>query len=826
MASGLPKKNQLTDLLARHTEPRHARDIARELDLDPKSYRALVRILDDMSREGLVIAIPGDRYKLARRGAKGLPRNEAPPKSAAKPSGREPTRTPNRAPARDELEGILTVNARGFGFVATGEKDDVYVPKEALGSAMQGDKVRVAIVGRSNRGVEGAITEIIARSTKRVAGVLRRRGKSAWLEPDDTRIRGPIVLTADVDLRGPEGNSGKDGDAAVVTITRFPTSPDENPEGRLDAVLGTPGELSVETQKILITAQIEELHGEAAVAEAEAYGLEVPVAMLEGREDLTHIPLPTIDPEDARDHDDAVWVERSGDGGYRAYIAIADVSSYVRPGTKLDEEARARGCSVYLPNRAIPMLPRALSSNLCSLLPDVIRLCLCAIVDLDSSGNIRKTKLVRGFMKSAAKLTYGGVARALGFSELPPRDPKADAMVDGLRVANELSRLLRGKRMKRGALDFELPEAKIILHEKGHPVDVLKRTQDPGVSKAYQLIEELMLLANEVVATWLAEQNVPTIYRIHSPPDQEKVVRFLDMCAELGIQADAEATQNPTALAELLKSFKGHESESVLNMLLLRSMKQATYDVANVGHFGLASKAYLHFTSPIRRYPDLVVHRSVHALVQNQKVDRSNQAVEELQASAVLASTNERKAMEVERAVADLYRCSLMRDKVGMIFEGKVTAMVGSGIFVALESPFVDVLIRFEDLGPDRYELDDSGLRVVGGRSGDTISLGQSIVVEIIDVAMLRRTVYAKRAAREGEAFVPNRQPNRGRTSVRGRDRDGAQAKGQRGRGQGQGRKERPGKPGAARPGPSRGKNPARQVQKKTQKFGKSKKRR
>ena len=822
MASGLPKKNQLTDLLARHTEPRHARDIARELDLDEKSYRALVRILDDMSREGLVIAIPGDRYKLARRGAKGLPRGtperEAPPKSA-KSGGRDSSRTPNRAPARDELEGFLTVNARGFGFVATGAKDDVYVPKEALGSAMQGDKVRVAIVGRSNRGAEGAITEIIARSTKRVAGVLRRRGKSAWLEPDDTRIRGPIVLTADVDIRGPEGNSGKDGDAAVVTITRFPTSPDENPEGRLDAVLGTPGELSVETQKILITAQIEELHGEAAVAEAEAYGLEVPASMLEGRDDLTHIPLPTIDPEDARDHDDAVWVERTADGGYRAYVAIADVSSYVRPGTKLDEEARARGCSVYLPNRAIPMLPRALSSNLCSLLPDVIRLCLCAIVDVDSGGNVRKTKLVRGYMKSAAKLTYGGVARALGFSEQPPRDPKADAMVEGLRIANELSRLLRGKRMKRGALDFELPEAKIILHEKGHPVDVLKRTQDPGVTKAYQLIEELMLLANEVVARWLSEQNVPTIYRIHSPPDQEKIVRFLDMCAELGIQADAEATQDPTALAEILKSFKGHESESVLNMLLLRSMKQATYDTANVGHFGLASKAYLHFTSPIRRYPDLVVHRSVHALVQHQKVDRSNQAVEELQASAVLASTNERKAMEVERAVADIYRCALMRDKVGMIFEGKVTAMVGSGIFVALESPFVDVLVRFEDLGPDRYELDDSGLRVVGARSGDTISLGQSIVVEIVDVAMLRRTVYAKRAAREGETFVPNRQPNRGR-NARGRDRDRDRGPAKHERGKPHGKGERHGKP-------SRGKNPARAVQKKTQKFtNKSKKRR
>ncbi len=860
MASGLPKKNEILDLLAKDGAPQKLRDIAGRLGRHDK-IGAIGRMLDDLSHEGLVVALPGDAYKLRRREPKGLPKREDAPRSHGPKShdakshspkshgpkshgpkshdakshdtrshGPKSRRTEHAEPAhaprsrRSEpelLEGVLTVNQRGFGFVATGTGNDVFVPREALSGALHGDRVKVSVVGRNARGLEGAIAEIVQRQTKRVAGVLRRRGKSAWLEPDDTRVRGPIVLTASMDVTGPEGNSGNDGDAAVVTITRFPTSPEENPEGRLDAVLGRPGELNVEVQKILVTEQIEELHGEAAVAEAEAYGLEVPVAMLEGREDLTHIPLPTIDPEDARDHDDAVWVERLPDGGYRAWIAIADVSSYVRPGTKLDEEARARGCSVYLPSRAIPMLPRALSSNLCSLLPDVIRLCLCAVVELDAGANIKKTRLVRGFMKSAAKLTYGGVARALGFTDAPPREPKADAMVEGLRIANDLSRLLRGKRMKRGALDFELPEAKIVLDEDGKPIDVKKRTQDPGVTKAYQLIEELMLLANEVVAQTLSGDAIPTIYRIHQPPDQEKIVRFLDMCAQLGIAADAEATQDPRALSELLKSFKGHESEAVLNMLLLRSMKQATYDTANLGHFGLASKAYVHFTSPIRRYPDLVVHRAVHARALGQKIDKSQQAVTDLQTAAVMASTNERKAMEVERSVSDLYRAALMRDKVGSFFEGSVTAMVGSGVFVALDSPFVDVLLRWEDLGADRYELDDSGLRAVGQRSGNSIALGDRLMVEVIDVSIIRRTVYGKRAAsadgedgpresrggRRGNGKPQKHAPRGKHEPARGRERPGARAH------DGQGPKRDGGK--------KKHKNAARQVQKKQKKFGK-----
>ncbi len=773
MPKRLPSRTQIEAVLVTDDRPWHVGEISKALDVDRDDEEAMVRILDGLVLDGVVSPRPGLKYKLVgvaqksalgdglgvyrserfeRTERKGLPRREAPvPSSTSSSSSSSSAQDPVRPPVRrnsDEREGVLSVNPRGFGFVSSigAQGDDVFIGADALHSAMNGDKVIVRIRNRGPRGAEGEITKILDRGTKRVAGVLRRRGKSAWLEPDDNRVRGPISLPSAMDSSGPEGNSGNDGDAAIVIITRYPELEGENPEGKIDVVLGRPGELRVEIAKILAMAQIQETHSEDAVAEAEAFGITVPEAMLEGREDLTHIPLPTIDPEDARDHDDAVWVERAEDGGYIAWIAIADVSSYVTPGTKLDEEAKARGCSIYLPDRAIPMLPRALSSNLCSLLPDQIRLCLCVEARLDASGKLTGSRVIRGFMKSAAKLTYGGVARALGFSEIPPQDPKADAMVEGLKVAYELSRLLRGRRMKRGALDFDLPEPKIIMDPAtGDVKDVTRRSEDAGVKRAYQLIEELMLLANETVATWLVARELPTVFRIHEAPDEKKLEKLSAMCEQLGLDFDVEATRDPKQLQALLKTFAEHKLANVLNMLLLRSMKQAAYDVRNLGHFGLASLAYLHFTSPIRRYPDLVVHRTTHKVALGQKVKTDDDALEELREAALASSVAERKAMEVERDIVDLHRCMLMRNYIGERYEGTVTGLVGSGVFVVLDQPFVDVLIRLEDLGGDSYTLDDDGLFVVGGRSGDRVGLGDKLVVEIIDVAILRRTIYGRR---------------------------------------------------------------------------------
>ena len=715
-------------LLAEERRALHVNEIATRLDLEAGAHVALQRLLDDLSFDGSVIPLSGQRFRLADE---------------------------QREEHGKTAEGMLNVNPRGFGFVvATGLDADVYVPPESMGGALHGDSVEVRVVSRSRRGVEGVVVRVRKRRPARVAGTLRIRGKSAWLEPDDVRIRGPIVLDR------ASAEKGEDGAAAVARILRFPELPDENPEGEIEAVLGAPGDPKVEVLKILLREGIEEPHPADAVAEAEAYGTEVAQEALVGREDLTGIPLPTIDPEDARDHDDAVWVVRNPeDGSYRAWIAIADVSTYVRPGTALDRSALARGNSIYLPDRAIPMLPRALSSNLCSLLPGVIRLCLCVIVDLDAAGVVKDSRVVEGYMRSAAKLTYPGVARALGFTELPEPSPEAEAMKADLAVMWDLACILRTHRMRRGALDFDLPEARVILDPAtGTPVDVKKRTHDPGVSKAYQLIEEMMLLANETCARYLVERDVPAIFRFHGQPDETKLERFATLCGELGVKFETEDALDPRKLSTFLKKISAHPQKQVLHMLLLRAMRQAVYSVDNAAHFGLASVAYLHFTSPIRRYPDIIVHRGLRAILHKEPVDSSDAAIETLRSAAATASECERKGMDIEREVMDLHRALLMRDRVGAIYEGRVTGLVGSGVFVNVDDPFIDVLVRMESLGPDSYALDDEALRVIGQRSGDRIALGDPMMVIIEDVSILRRTVYGRRLVSPEERLEKKRE--------------------------------------------------------------------
>jgi ribonuclease R len=651
---------------------------------------------------------------------------------------RNPEKSSPSRPSRT-FEGLLTMNPRGFGFVAGGAgSDDVYVPPDAIGGALHGDRVMVTVVAQSDRGLEGRIEKVVKRRSPRVAGVLRRRGKSSWLEPDDSRLRGPIVLSD-------PGKQAKDGDAAVVSITRFPDFQDENPEGDLVMVLGAPGEPTVEIAKILVREDVREQHSEGALREAETFAQQLQGQSHAGRTDLRQIPLPTIDPEDARDHDDAVWVERHGDG-YRAWIAIADVSEFVQPGSELDEEALSRGCTVYLPTRAIPMLPTALAADLCSLLPERERLCLCVIADLDPNGVLKSYDIVEGVMRSAAMLTYGGVARTLGFSETPPKSAAAEAFKKDLKVMDELTRKLRKSRMNRGALDLDLPEARVLVDPTtGAPTDVVRRAQDPGVKRAYSMIEELMLLANEAVALWLGNRKAPTVYRIHGPPDEGKLERLGEVAERLGVEFDPDAMKEPLGVSRFLQRIQKHERKQVLEMLLLRSLKQAAYDTTNIGHFGLASKNYVHFTSPIRRYPDVQVHRAVKAILRGTKPDTSPAAREALQLSATLSSARERAVMDIEREVVDLYRCLLMREHVGETFEGTVSALVGSGAFISLDAPFVDVLVRYEAMGPDQYNLSDDELSVVGARSGDTISLGDRLLVTIEDVAILRRQTYGRR---------------------------------------------------------------------------------
>jgi ribonuclease R len=717
MARALPGRSDIQHLLRAEGRALHVSELGAKLQLRPGSRRQLRELLEQLVLDGTLSALPGDRFGVAE--AKGL----------------------------ESWEGALSVHPRGFAFVNATGREDVFVPPTGIGAALHGDMVEVGIVARTPRGLEGRVQKIVRRRPVRIPGVLRRRRKSAWLEPDDERIRGPIVIV------GGDLGDASDGAAAVVSITRFPEAPDEALEGELQSVLGTPGDAQVEVAKILARDNIQEERDPGAQRDAEARAAALTPVSLTGRRDLRKVPFLTIDPVDARDHDDAIHIERRPEG-YRAFIAIADVSEYVQSGTALDLDASARCFTTYLPDRAVPMLPSLLAAVHCSLLPRQDRYALVAVVDLDKEAGVQRFRLVEAVVHVAALLTYEDAACALGFIEEEPKNPEAKLYKKDLRALAELAKKLRKLRMKRGALDLDLPEPKVELDkETGRPIAVTRRAKNPGIVGAYQLVEELMLLANERVARWLSSKKSPAVYRVHAPPDPERLEQLGLAAQKLGVPFEADTLESSLGVARWMKRIAKHPLRVVLEGLMLRSMKLAQYDIVNVGHFGLASEAYLHFTSPIRRYPDLLVHRICKALLRGGPVVTDPVAIEALRASTTRASEVERVVMQAEREVVDLYRCLLMQDKVGEVYEARVSGLAGSGIYSVLDDPFVDVLMRYESLGPDRYEQGDDGLSVVGRRSGDRIALGDRVTLVIEDVALLRRTIYGRRVP-PAEVFV------------------------------------------------------------------------
>ena len=733
----------IIDLLANQRRALHIAEIGTRLGVDDRA--ALASALDDLVYDGMISQRTGRRYRIA------------------------PDAKISRA---EDVEGILHCNPRGFGFVkSTGAVDDVYVPEDALAGAMHRDRVRARVVAQTRRGHEGEIVEVLDRGLTRVVGVLRGRPGQRRLEPDDTRLRGPMQLQVEGD------DDVEAGLAVVAELTRYPDAARESPCAKLVAVLGKPGEPDVEVAKVLAAHGIGEDHSPEAEAEAKAYGDAPDPAELARREDLTDVPLVTIDPHDARDHDDAIWVERDDDGRYCAWIAIADVSHYVRPGTALDAEALDRGCSVYLPDRAVPMLPHALSTRLCSLLPDVERLCLCLFVELDATGTVRRSRIIEGKMRSRAFLSYDAVARALSFTTEPKRDPKAEAMRHDLRVIWDLASLRRTKRLRRGALDLDVPEVRIAVDDDTRaPLAISQRSDDPGVRKAYRIVEEMMLLANEVVARHMLKEEIDSIYRIHGAPEPEKVERFAAACEALGVPFDSEDAEDPKRLSKFVRRLDSRADKTTLHGLLLRAMQQARYATDNIGHFGLASTAYLHFTSPIRRYPDLIVHRQLRG---------QHGDPDELRAAALRSSDKERNAMETEREVGDLYRAIYMTRHVGDRFEASVQAVTPGGVWVRIDEPFVSALISLDALGQDQYEADETGLVATGVRSGDRVALGDRLLVVIEDVSIVRRAVYARRVVQQqGDT----RQLSKKERKRKRRDQARSARKGRKG-GRGRGRK-------------------------------------
>jgi ribonuclease R len=616
-----------------------------------------------------------------------------------------------------QAEGRLEVNPRGFGFVVDTGGPDVFVPPKSFGGAVHGDRVRVWLrVDRGAPGPEGQVMEVVERGHRQWVGRLVRAGRLWLVEPRDDRL--PVVRVG----RGRSRRRVPAGTLVRVEVTDWPETPRGPAVGRVVEVLGTEGLPGLDMRLLMEEQGLPTGFPPEVLQEAEALPHGVRAEDLAGRDDLRDRFIVTIDGADAKDLDDAISVERTPDG-YEVGVHIADVSYYVREGSALDREARTRGTSVYLVDRVIPMFPEALSNQLCSLNPRQDRLTVSVFVALAEDGSVRGARFARTVIRSRHRLTYEAVNAALA-GESGPLDP----IRPWLLLAHEVAEQLHRRRRERGAIDFDLPEPRVELGGDGVPVALGVRDRGP----AERLIEEFMLLANEAVARRLTERQLPGIWRIHEPPAGDKLDVFREMAASLGYRLPARTS--PKALQRLLDDCAGTPEERVLRTALLRSMQQARYAAENTGHFGLATSCYTHFTSPIRRYPDLFVHRVLVAhLADGMTADQAVRWAAEAPVVAALASERERQAQDAERASVQLKQVQYMADKLGEEFDAVISGVAAFGLFVQLDT-LVEGLVRLEDLPDDAYELEASRFTLVGRRTGTRYRIGDPVRVSVIRV--------------------------------------------------------------------------------------------
>jgi len=642
----------------------------------------------------------------------------------------------------DRIIGRITVHPAGYGFVATEAGETVFVPAKFRGTSLDGDRVAVD-TWPGVRGTEGRVSEVLARGRARLTGILRRVGRAVYLEPDDPRISSDYgrVALEDAPL-------GKDGDAIVIEITRYPDAARRELGGKLLKVLGDPEDPRTEIEKILACAVIPIEFPDEAAAQAKQTQPELGAADLADRIDLRDRRFATIDPETARDFDDALCIEDGPHGGPRVWVAVADVSHYVRWGDALDKEAAIRGVSVYLPDRVIPMLPHQLSAGICSLNPLVDRCAMVVRLDYTDEADLADVGYAAAVIRSKGRLDYPGVAAALE-GDFRGRREEYRQWAAELERLDALARILRKKRQTRGALELELSEPKVVLDADDPRLvrDVVKAKGDPAVKQAYQLVEEFMIAANEAVGHFFRRRAAATVWRVHAPPKSDRVATLAELLGAYGIVVDIEEAVTPLGMKQVLDQIADKPGAQALSLLVLRTLTQAVWDTVPIGHFGLASGDYLHFTSPIRRYPDLLVHRLLKYHLHREGhasgggYTTAPPAIDELTKLAHASSGHERRAMEAEREAVAMYRAYLMRDQVGQRFDGVVSAVTSFGAFVEIEEPFVEGLIKLDSLGDDRFSYDEVHMRLSGERTGTTIELGDQVTVEINNISVVRRRI-------------------------------------------------------------------------------------
>jgi len=626
-------------------------------------------------------------------------------KSGTKPaSGRRAARVEQAL-----VEGRIEAHPDGHGFlVADGAAVRVFLPAAEMRQVLHGDRAAGRITGEDHRGrPSGEIVEVIARAHRRVVGRLHAEHGVLFLIPSDRRIAQDIVVPP------AEAGRAKPGEIATVELIAQPTR-HAQPIGRIAEILGHYSDAGIEIEIALRKFDLPHEFVKQALSETRRLPDAVREEDLEGRRDLRSLPFVTIDGETAKDFDDAVYARREGKG-FHLWVAIADVSHYVRHGAALDAAARERGTSVYFPRRVIPMLPEKLSNGLCSLNPGVDRLAMACEMRIAPEGTVDAYEFYPTVIRSRARLTYTAVWATLSNRE-------ADAQLSTL---YDCYRVLARERVRRGAIDFESIETRMEFDARGR----IRRIVPESRNDAHRLIEECMLAANVCAGAFLAERAHPALYRVHDVPAPEKVAALRDFLAELGLQIGGGERPRPKDYAQLLERIRARPDYGLLQTILLRSLKQAVYSPDNVGHFGLAFDAYVHFTSPIRRYPDLVVHRAIKAALAGRRYE-----VADWGALGLHCSETERRADDASRDVENWLKCQYMQEHVGSVFGGRITGVTAFGLFVTLDAYYVDGLVHISELGRDYFRHDAARHLLLGERSGRRFRLADPMQVKLVRV--------------------------------------------------------------------------------------------
>lgn len=706
-ANPIPSREFILEHLTKREKPASRDELAVELHIEgEEQLEGLRRRLRAMERDGQLVFTRRQCYALPER--------------------------------LDLVKGTVIGHRDGYGFLRVeGRKDDLYLSSEQMKTCIHGDQVLAQPLGADRKGRrEARIVRVLVPKTSQIVGRYFTEAGVGFVVPDDSRLSFDILIPPDQIM------GARMGFVVVVELTQRPTRRTKA-VGKIVEVLGDNMGTGMAVDIALRTHEIPYIWPQAVEQQVAGLKEEVPEEAKAGRVDLRDLPLVTIDGEDARDFDDAVYCEKKRGGGWRLWVAIADVSYYVRPPTPLDREARNRGTSVYFPSQVIPMLPEVLSNGLCSLNPQVDRLCMVCEMTVSSKGRLTGYKFYEAVMSSHARLTYTKVWHILqGDQDL--REQYAP-LVKHLEELHNLYKVLDKAREERGGISFESEEAKFIFNAERR----IERIEQTQRNDAHKLIEECMILANISAARFVEKAKEPALFRIHDKPSTEAITSFRSVLAELGLELPGGNKPEPRDYAELLESVADRPDAEMLQTMLLRSMKQAIYDPENRGHFGLALQSYAHFTSPIRRYPDLTLHRAIKYLLAKEQGHQGNTtetggyhySMEEMLQLGQHCSMAERRADEATRDVSDWLKCDFMLDQVGNVFKGVISSVTGFGFFVRLDDLLIDGLVHVSSLDNDYYRFDQVGQRLMGESSGQTYRLGDRVEVRVEAVNMDERKI-------------------------------------------------------------------------------------